>query len=242
MQDKGFGSFVYLPGGRDLSRETIAQALEDAYGAGACYYFSAGRAALKRIKTVYTIMKSGYNLTDRAGNQWYRRSLLFLYMHNKFQLGNEKAEMKNEGILPRKGRGHNSYTHEAKYVRALLGVGELLTYYQNGTRHKISISNAEIERLASPVFFKVIGTTVYYVGGRINSAIFGKTFTFSGSSNMDLDVPQSDIPYNGNTIDENFMDDFLEYCMRELNSNTLPEGFTPLQDFPGMNGVTIGRC
>ena len=90
------------------------------------------------------------------------------------------------------------------FVRALLGLADHIEYKgqynlekgldyrivrQNGTileptwntEMKIDIQphNSDIERLKSPIFFKIIDNTIYYVGEPLKSEILGKTFEFS---------------------------------------------------------------
>ncbi|MBQ2989282.1 MAG: hypothetical protein IJD59_09280 [Clostridia bacterium] len=266
MQNKGFGSFILEPkaGERIAVRDLkIKKQLCEQYGASHCYSFPAGSKCFRRIKTVYSIIKSGLN------HSGYRRSLLFYYMHD-MAIGNEKAWLKQTGIAPSEFRSENNRAkyktyrdstgaHECFYVRALLGVGDKAEYRSGDGKETISMNCTEtdkqnkplIERLPSPIFFKVIGDTVYYVGGRILSytrrkddtptEIWGREFKFE---NKDTAKPPLSIkvPKKGARpcFNENFMDGFLEYCFKELNS-TNPRGGqeTPLTEFPDMQGVTI---
>ncbi|MCR5782225.1 MAG: hypothetical protein K6G90_05750 [Clostridia bacterium] len=212
MQSKGFGSFC---AGGDPDENTVAAALKKEYQAKVCYAFESDKP-FKDIKTIYSIMKSGVNFHG------YRRSLLFLYMH-KLGIGNEKAKLKQQGIAPVVSNGHghqhdlNNNNEESRYVRSLLGVGDHIEFLNDLSNRRdkttISISNPEIERYQSTVFFKIVGRTVYFVGKRIDSGIFGKTFTFKkGGSSVKIPVPEK-----SEQIDENFMDGFLAYAVTELN-------------------------
>lgn len=246
MQNKGFGSFVCA--GRDKSEEHIAYVLCDVYKARTCYTFKAGDKAFARIKIIYSLMKSGLNFGGK-----YRRSLLFMYMRRKKNLGNEKAWMKQEELAPSdcyktddNKRKYDSYrmTYQRqnyKYVRALMGVGDHYDFQlMTGGKTTISVSNEDIERCNSTVFFKVIGEQVYYVGRRIIPEIFGKQFKFRSAysnSTKELQVPSPD----KDKITEDFMDDFLAYCKEELNSQRLLDGGTPMTAFLGMRDVKISE-
>lgn len=226
MQDKGFGSFSVE--GESSGWKAVSSALCREYGANACYFWTSGGKPFKEIKTVYGIMKSGVNYSFKG---LYRRSLLFLYMHEKYGIGNEKAFLKQKGIAPIKGRNDkNQLDENSHYVRALLGVGDTLSFQNAEGKGKtaVSISSAKIDRLASPIFFKIIDNTVYFVGGRINKAVLGASFEFKARASKSLTVPDA-----ADGIDENFLDGFLEYAVKSLNETDRAKlnGQTPLKGF-----------
>ena len=226
MQDKGFGSFMIK--GDDPSDGDISRMLREAYGAAKCYSFSRydrrdTDKTFDRIKTVYSIMKSGINFRE------YQRSLLFLFMHESFGMGNEKAFVKRNEISPWQNGAPVASSHFQDdfppegdphyFVRALLGVGDHLEFINNPanlrdgkTTVNIKCTNRDIARLASPVFFKVIGGYVYYVGGRINEAIYGAEFSFTSTlGSGTLTVPTKE------QLGEDFMDRFMDYCFKKFN-------------------------
>lgn len=242
MQRKGFGSYIVGMTGES----EIAKELMTSHGADMCYRFKAGGKPFERIKLVYSIMKSGINFGG------YRRSLLFLYMHEK-GIGNEKAWLKHNGMAPKNVGMHKAderdwqreavSNHEAHYVRALLGTGEKLEFLLDLKSRKnkaivkmqhIPQNDQKIERLKSPIFFKVINDWVYFVGDPINKKILGQSFEFSSD-------------YNGRrtdtlTVPQEFdLADFLEYCFRQLNTDELPEGFMPLTGFWDCSDLRIER-
>lgn len=72
-------------------------------------------------------------------------------------------------------------------------------------------SGKEIERLSSPVLFKVINSVVYFVGMPVNEEIYGKTFLFSSSMGSgEISVPCKD------ELPDNFMNEFMRYAFTEL--------------------------
>lgn len=212
MQDKGFGSFLVKD--RPAGEAHIAKVLKDAYGARACYSFPGDKQPFKRIKALYSVMKSGVNFRG------YQRSLLFLYMHERYQMGNEKAWLKEKGLAPavgRKPQGGPS-DHDPYYVRALLGVGDRLEFKESaekGDRRKrevkVSDLGGDIDRFPSPIFFKVAAGEVYYVAQRLNKKIYGALFEFSSNTGKGkLSVPTEE------QLGEAFIDEFLEYCFQKI--------------------------
>ena len=218
MQSKGFGSFTV-----DGKTNNIGDVLKKEYtNKGHCYMFqSDSQNAFKQIKSVYSLMKSGINFSGR-----YHRSFLFEYAHKmkvkgkKVDIGNEKAWMKQKQnhispALNRSGRYVEQHDTCSRYVRALLGIGETIEYQNDGPKVKVTIreTSKTIERLDSPILFKFIGNTVYFVGRNPNKQIYGKTFLFSSKMGKgELKVPEE------NELPENFMNEFMEYSYQELQN------------------------
>ena len=216
MQGKGFGSFIVDKKKNDPDH--ICQTLIAEYQAKACYRFKATRAPFKKIKCVYSLMKTGLN-QSRLRPPAYRRSILFDYMHEQ-GIGNEKAWLKQKHIAPALGRNVNQNDAVSRYVRALFGIGEAIEFKNSMEKEKardkvkvtIKDSGKEINRLNSPVLFKVIDNTVYYIGMPINDEIYGKTFTFSSKMGRgEITVPRKE------ELPEDFINDFMHYAFTELN-------------------------
>ena len=254
MQSKGFGSFVIDD--TDTKPRSICKVLMKEYGADTCYWFEASKGAVfKQIKTVYSLMKSGINLsvTDKSDktkrNQIaYCRSLLFDYFHSEnknakgddYFIGNEKAWMKRKGIAPITGK-HKYHPNESnapeRYVRALLGIGETLQFIPENfsTRDKDKIvvkyghtekdKEKKIDRLPSPILFKVINNKVYFLATKINPIIFDKEFRFSSSRNKDtIRTPKK------NEVRDNFLEDFLDYVYYVLQDCNEKEQFREIRE------------
>lgn len=263
MQGKGFGSFVVK--GKDFSQENICAVLKAEYNAAHCYVITnrivwkyrcyngqykkrrwdnsknvwvdevwtdcdRGRDEIfKQIKTVYSLMKSGVNFRS------YRRSILFDFMHERYDMRNEKAWLKQNGIAPAiinrngqkqkeiasaTGRSNEQKDEKSRYVRALLGVADHNTYLnipdETVSDEKVEViiqeKSKEISRLNSPVFFKVINNNVYYVGMKINREIYGKTFEFSSTMGSGtICVPTE------SEVGKDFMDEFMQYAYKKIN-------------------------
>ena len=252
MQSKGFGSFTVddKDNSKDNSKGHIYDVLRKEYADGGyCYGFKPTdkKLTFKQIKMIYSIMKSGQNLTRvikiiKNGNHtqrkihiypkttvvngkdysdlYYHRSLLYQYLRKEKDMGNEKAWMKQKHIVPaldNLGRYVIQHDKESYYVRALLGIGETIEYQaENGSKVKVTIkeSSETIERLDSPILFKVIDDMVYFVGREPNEEIYGKVFDFS--SDMCREVMVLDVPAR-DKLPENFMNGFMAYCAKELN-------------------------
>lgn len=223
MQNKGFGS--YTVENKTLKPWDVPNYLKQYYGAKKCYCFSGGNNPFAAIKTIYGMMKSGVNFYE------YQRSYLFLYMHNEYEIGNEKAQLKKEKLAPSIGKNNgnidradvNKNNHAPYYVRALLGVCDHIEFLNEiGNRRNTTTvmikncDNKKIERLNSPIFFTVIDGRVYFVAERINENIYGAEFEFrTPKGSMKLAVPSKE------KLGENFIDDFLEYSVKELNNKGL---------------------
>ena len=253
MQSKGFGSFTVKE--KDSSQQHICEVLKDRYtcNKGHCYMFKpeAGKT-FKQIKAIYSLMKSGLNFTDgtERGTEEdadsstkipYKRSILFDYMHDlPNNIGNEKAWMKQKDISPKIGRQKEQKDKNSKYVRALFGIGERIEYkrYLTNPYDKVVVTishvddskdgSEKIERLNSPILFKVIDDIVYFVGCELNEKIYGKRFLFSSEFKHDdtLTVPKKeDLP-------SDFMNDFMHYAYQKLKVCKSKPRF-------GLKGITI---
>lgn len=260
MQRKGFGSYVI----GNPSCEQAVNALCDHFDSDCCYCFPANNLPFVRIKTIYSIIKSGINL----GNRGYRRSLLFMFLHTSpYQICNEKAFLKQKKMAPAIYRNRARHIEQAsnepaRYVRALLGTGENLEYrdqryneikqkYVSTVIDKIRIHQNTIERLKSPIFFKVVGDTVYYVGEPINPIAYGKEFTFTSTFSegnryagpvLRLKVPEE------KEIGSDFLKKFLDFCcvelnlsQTELNAKYPGSNYTCVTAFNQMEGVFIQK-
>ncbi len=256
MQSKGFGSFTV--DGKENSINHIYDVLRKEYTSGGyCYCFKPKDKNLifNQIKMVYSLIKSGHNLSRDGkyprnnivnekdySSLYYHRSLLYQYVRimekndKAVNMGNEKAWMKQKGIVPKlnaSGYYVEQNDNYSRYVRALLGIGERIEYLKEkpakGKKIKketVTITEQpegkdekekkakKIERLNSPILFKVINDRVYFVGCEPNENIYGKRFSFASSMKrrgMTLCVPQK------GELSDNFMNEFMEYCAKELN-------------------------
>ncbi len=190
MQGKGFGSYVT---DKPLSRKEIAVALCAAAGTKTCYYITGYRDGSKfnkrlnqsvpctaqefmldDIKSLYSLMKGKY---------------LLRYFQDVKEIGHEKTKLKENALVPTFGSGYQRDRRKTyRYVRALFGTCERVEYLQPGRDGKpdfrgrklpVQMSHPTIQRFPSPIFFKIIGNTIYIVAREIDPAIYGESFTFT---------------------------------------------------------------
>ena len=198
MQDKGFGSFIVE--GRNVK---YPETLKENYSSGVCLKIdNAGKnqkELFDTVKQVYSVMKSGQNKVreGKTVTDKYIRSFIYVYMHKKHKIGNEKAFMKKKEIAPirtthtTEKNVQKKEDEEYRYVRALLGIGEKIEWLEPLNEQEASCVRKEIvsikdvtegrtpvERAFSPIFFKIIGETVYICADNPDKRLFGRTFMF----------------------------------------------------------------
>ncbi len=247
MQSKGFGSFApaefcddfWLS---DAQRAEIAGYIKRKTKTGICYYMAFDPPyydekdwnppenvkdftdTFEAIRCFYQLMKSGYNQARPYGPSEYERSFLFRYMH-RLGIGNEKAWMKQRGISPAIGAHGSAQTDEKpRYVRAFLGTAGNLSYQkEDGRRMNISISfyppdsPDKLERVPSPVFFKVVKDTVFITAFPVPDVLYGKEYTFSGYKTDKLSTPETAFDIR------DFMEQYVEHYNNLLWGNALPK-------------------
>ena len=262
MQNKGFGSFIVhenVNTGKHRSiftQKDIALMLTEEYHAKHCFKFAFSQGSpdektlFKCIKTVYTLMKTGINFGKLS-----HPSLLFSYMKATQNFGNEKMWMISEGIAPI-AEGSNypkniNKPNNPRYLRALLGVGDHVDFMKVAGQPKlgkvkVKIKSSEIDRFPSPVFFKIVKNTVYFVGKKMNTDpntkpyILGKEFRFSSSLLPKHPDPKSKglVLTTPETLPEDFMDEFMQYCCNMLTVNVLKQ-FSKFTGLSESNNLTI---
>lgn len=230
MQGKGFGSYIpkeYLEKSTNRISQDMAKWLKEKTSAKECYTIDFKNGAriynarsikdffqcFKEIKDFYTFMKTGFNMPNRGE---YTRSYLYQYMHKK-HIDNEKFWLKANRIVTPVGRTpavtKADKAGNAKYVRALLGTANNVMYRNEKGKELVKIEDVqnEIERLESPIFFKIVNGCVYICAGRINENIYGAKFRFSYKNNGVIAVPtKEELKKAGFSIDE-FIEEYVDY-------------------------------
>ena len=215
MQDKGFGSFLPETLGfgeslGDKEKKIVAECLNMETGRTNCYIIefknnskeeitkkvkkrngwepcptNYAATMFDEVKMFYSILKSGYNFRG------YSRSYLFQYMHKYCKINNEKAWMKQTGIMTVKSKPGNEKKYDRqdkdpKYLRAFLGTGETMDIKNN----KIKIKGENRERVQSTMLFKVISNCVFISCYDIPDDMYDTTFTFTGNNKtMPINTP-----------------------------------------------------
>ena len=201
-QSKGFGCFSLS----STTKQDFEDLLTLRYPKALLYEFKKSSPSLqqifKKIDNEYKILKSGFAKDPSQLNEYFKEN---------YSIEWEKPVIKRELV---KGRGVPSgkdYSKDRKYqyIRALLGVAELYEFPRD--RKKINIKSAEtdtIERMRSPLTFKVFDGTIYLLNEGIPDGIYGKQFCFSnGLGCITLSTPSSDIKFE--------LDDFLNKHLEE---------------------------
>lgn len=207
MQRKGFGSFVpqYLTARGELDESEIkmvAEYLKEELGTSKCYCmkFQAQTPRdrsiegkndycsrmFKEIKTFYGVLKSGQNFKG------YAESYIYEYMHDqKPPVDNEKDWMKQRELVPIVRDSEKKYqvkhldVNNPRYVKAMLGIGEEITFRENGEIvATVKIESEEFKRISSPIYFKIVGNVVFLGASDIPEELYDKKFTFSSDWKM----------------------------------------------------------
>ena len=251
------------------SPKEIAQALCKEYGSKYCYSLPGDSAPFKRIKALYGIMKSGYNFggtyhksllfefMQKEGFPNEKRGVKVRGIAPKIY----KPENIDKVYTPFQSKEFVDEQDETfYYVRALLGLADHLEFNGRGD-YRIIIDgkpkegyeplhvtvditplDKNIERLKSPIFFKIIGHSIYYVGEPLNRDILGKEFTFSSSWDDAAGKVDKTVDKTGQApptfrvpafaAPETVIDGFLEYVF-----NQRKDAFKGVSDLKGREGV-----
>lgn len=230
----------------------IAGYLKEAFGATRCYAmrFKGNRSyrdddtvcksMFEQIKTFYSVMKSGQNFSG------YARSYIYEYAHQKMGIGNEKAWLKQEKIAPAVCKDANKERfekqtarerHEPRYVRALLGVGGFVEFGNAlvmkemrdgskkevlGEKEHITIQNAELDRVPSPIFFKIVNNVVFIVAGQVPEEVYDKVFTFTNGTTKGERAGRSGeirTPAKGTFDIQDFLKEYVYYYNSDLDTD-----------------------
>lgn len=221
----------------------IARYLKAATGSARCYCMRFGAVPsgqqekndycnriFGEIKSFYSIMKSGQNFSG------YSRAYIYQYMHvrgtdNRNNAGdvsidNEKAWMKQNGISPALAKPENERRTDRKdenprYVRALLGTAGAVTYqasFENRRdRTTVQITDMgtdKLERVASPIFFKIVGNVVFITAREVPDEIYDREFAFSNKENgrkATIKTPSRDDFKSGKFDIQSFLASYVDY-------------------------------
>lgn len=221
----------------------IARYLKAATGSARCYCMRFGAVPsgqqekndycnriFGEIKSFYSIMKSGQNFSG------YSRSYIYQYMHvrgtdNRNNAGdvsidNEKAWMKQNGISPALAKPENERRTDRKdenprYVRALLGTAGAVTYQASfeNRRDRTTVQIADmgtdkLERVASPIFFKIVGNVVFITAREVPDEIYDREFAFSNKENgrkATIKTPSRDDFKSGKFDIQSFLASYVDY-------------------------------
>lgn len=232
MQGKGFGSFL-VRGSQKNSAEVLMKeyGLSKVYGAKIIEtktnQFIPDKQSIDKkmefIKQFYSLTKSGNNPQQKNNPKLkYKRSALFCYMHNK-GIDNEKAYLKFKKIMEITGdykkEGPVRTPSNPKYVRIMLGQGREISV--RGGDNKITIEHKEkiIERFASPLTFKIIGSMVYIIPKKLPMSIFKQKYKFTQIPSRNGRNKSNNPCVVLDTPDAFDLQEFLDYAVTYYNNN-----------------------
>lgn len=190
-QSKGFGSF--LPDNIDAGDLNALRTKIKTVYKDFCfidtkitddYPTNPAKKVMNVVQYIHSLMKSGYNIPP-----YYSRSFLFQYMHGlnggKTQLGNEKAKIKQsfpQVVVPTHSGQHEHDRVKSvkyKYVRAMLGLCDTMSYPHNSYTIKISDTAKTIKRFRCPILYKIIGQYIFMLPQAIPEMMYNAEFDFS---------------------------------------------------------------
>lgn len=200
--DKGLGSFyvVAIDGNKINTSEnalTIANTIRNPV-----YSINyKGQQGLELVRVIYALMKGGMNYSSMEGDYFKGFIYRYFFKDGGYYSGNStavvprndkafmKRELFQEGInQDEKSGSEDRDVLEADndkylYVRAMLGVPDYIEFKDKLRSGKVNISanNKEIERVPSPILFKVLQDAVFIVPQKIDERILGAEFTFKNS-------------------------------------------------------------
>jgi len=219
-QSKGFGCFEVIKIRLDGKEIELMKNVELLKSNFSIVYSKEINNNLKEIfKTInkdYKILKSGDSLRKKPSElmlyglkylekQW-EKNFLRKKIYNWFKI--EKSEQyyilksQNNGLI-------NDYNEkEFKFIRSLLGLADQYEFLlenppKNDIKNKLIVkvrNNNGIDRIQSPILFKVFDKKLYLLGNEINKTILGKNFYFTVSIQGDdcwddaLIEPEIEIP------------------------------------------------
>lgn len=245
---RGSGSFTL----KSTNRNRASVLLKNWYGSKIVYKLEYNTGTdidtiLKDGALIYQVLKSGYNFKDV-----YIKSFLTKYFLLDKKIGGEKRYLKQQGVAPSIGSHRNNgeqsnKPNEYKYIRGLLGSADGVSYLndtydkRNKTTVKISpVNGNDIQRIPSPIFYKICDNTLFIIPKDINKEIYGKEYEFSGIKKRTLPIP------------DNFdIDDMLKRYVAYLNAEESADKYvlkdeSLIDDLKSLHfikqGLIIERC
>ena len=168
-QTKGFGSYSLCLNGEkriDSSPQKVVEIMKS-YGVEYCLKHNCSN-----ISDTFNTIRSFHNKLKTGDKK--KRSLIREYFRKK-EIEWEKPIARKLLSLEAEKDTEESYTQ--KYIRALLGLHNLFDFSQ--LKKQVKVSHETIERFASPIVYKPIGSSIFLIPKEIDSKIFNTEFVFS---------------------------------------------------------------
>lgn len=168
-QTKGFGSYIIrsLNAKRVYSNpKTVTETMRN-YGVKAYLQYHSNKPSilLKQIASFHKKIKTA-NGDKISEIRWY---------FDKDEIEWEKPIARKLLSLDVEEDTEESYTQ--KYIRALLGLHNLFDFSQ--LKKQVKVSHKTIERFASPIVYKPIGSSIFLILRKIDNEMLNTKFIFS---------------------------------------------------------------
>jgi hypothetical protein len=242
-QSKGFGSFEatkILFNNEKLSLNNTESLMKTLFS-----FVYVKKLDRHDLNIIFAQINNDYKLLKSGINRPYAKSKLMLFglkknigstknirWDKKFiksQIIDKYETSKSGEFYKLKGRndistdGNETY----EYFRALLGLAEQFEFQLENppdynSKNKLIvkvISNANIQRIQSPILFKVLDSTIYIVGNEVSREILGKAFSFTVS--IQGDNKYQKVPIEESlSIPKNFsLCAFMRFAMNDTTNN-----------------------
>ncbi|MBR1854222.1 MAG: hypothetical protein IJ794_13950 [Lachnospiraceae bacterium] len=169
--------------------------------------------AIGEIGMIYRLLKSGINSGINRDHKDYVKSALTEYFLGE-RITGEKREMKRSGVAPvvwddKSYEKNEESLKNGRYIRGLFGYGGGQRWFSADKNHakvadpkdpkkyikeNITIAPLDkgIERIPSPLLFKVVEKYIFIIPCEINKNIYGKEFRFSSKFKHPYNISKQD--------------------------------------------------
>lgn len=204
-QNKGFGSFSVSGENRvECILDVVQKYMPNTYYLD---YQLLGKGKkvsaedrLNDIGIIYGLMKGGININKAK----YYKSALFRYYLEK-GIVHEKKVIKQCLF----GDGNKKNIRNPYFVRAVLGLTGRYSYRDNIRKGTVYVSNNDIKRYQSPIYFKVLGRYTFLFLSPLPEALKNAEFKFSLQRGKEVKSIKLAVPdFNIEEFMEWFADDF----------------------------------
>ena len=167
------------------------------------------------IRVIYQVLKSGYNFRED-----YIKSFLTTCFLER-NIGGEKRYIKHTGVGPSIGRRPQGNVNEFLYIRGLFGVGDEQMWQEERGRGRTKIKflceGETLERVPSPLLFKIDRSTLYMILTDLPEKVGGTKYRFKNGRNESeyIPIPTKEELHNLGLE----METILQRYVSELNGN-----------------------
>lgn len=225
-QNRGIGGFTL----KQTTPQKAEEILVDWHDTITVYKmnFNRGTNAVEILKSgnmFYQILKSGIN----HGGTYIKSYLTIYFLERKVRgnpapqlIGGEKRWMKQNKIAPAIGRSasepvNRMNVNDSRYIRAILGTTGSIRY-QNGRggTETIKISSDELERVPSPIRYKLVGNVLFIIPLKPGQDLYGKKFIFENENGVRHSLLT---PLRTEITMQGLMEGYIRYLRRDVRDD-----------------------